>query len=84
MLVWLLFVKPAKNSESGDFVIKKFANHSQECPKLESSSIINNKKARHISSNYMEKIVMCKKNKIKDRKAAALKEVGLAVPIQQQ
>ena len=30
----LLFVKPAKNGESGDFVIKKFVNYSQVCPKL--------------------------------------------------
>ena len=50
----LLFMKPVKNGESGDFVIKKFVGHSPECPKLESSSLIINKKARYISSNYME------------------------------
>ena len=50
--------------------------HSPECPKLESSSLIINKKARYISSSYMEKIEGCKKTK--DRKEA-LKEVGLTV-----
>ena len=48
----------------------------QSVQKLESSSHVINKKARYISSNYMEKIEGCKK--IKDRKEA-LKEVGLTV-----
>ena len=72
----LLFMKPVRKGESGNFVIKKFVGHSPECPKFESSSLIINMKARHISSNYMEKIVGCKK--IKDRKEE-LKEVGLTV-----
>ena len=72
----LLFMKPVRKGESGDFIIKKFVGHSPECPKLESSSLIINKKVRYISSNYMEKIEGCKK--IKDRKEA-LKEVGLTV-----
>ena len=57
----LLFMKPVRKGESGDFVIKKFVGHSPECPKLESSSLIINKKARYISSNYMEKTEGCKK-----------------------
>ena len=64
----LLFMKPVKNGESGNFVIKKFVGHSPECPKLESSSLVINKKARYISLNYMEKIEGCKK--VKDRKEA--------------
>ena len=40
----LFFVK---NGESSDFVIKKFVNYSQGCPKLESSSSLTiNKKAK--------------------------------------
>ena len=52
--------------------------HSPECPKLESSSLIINKKVRYISSNYMEKTEGCKIYKIKDRKVT-LKKVGVTV-----
>ena len=69
-------MKLVKNGESGHFINKKFVGHSPECPKLESSSLIINKKARYISSNYMEKIEGCKN--VKDRKEA-LKGVGMTV-----
>ena len=74
----LLFVKLAKNSESG-FFYQEVCVSFPRCPNFESSSLIINKKARYISSNYMEKIVGCVK-KAKNRKAAVLKEVGLTVP----
>ena len=57
----LLFIKPTKNGESGDFVIKKFVDHSKECPRLDSSNLIINKKARYIITNFMDKIEGCKK-----------------------
>ena len=62
--------------DGDDFVIKKYMDHSLDCPKLSPNIIIINKKSRYIYTKHRKEIEECKKTR---EKAEALQSVGLTV-----
>ena len=70
----LLFVCSVK--DGGDFVIRKYMDHSLDCPKLSPNMLIINKKSRYIYTKHRKEIEECKKTR---EKTEALQSVGLTV-----
>ena len=70
----LLFVCSVK--DGGDFVIRKYMDHSLDCPKLSPNMLIINKKSRYIYTKHRKEIEEHKKTR---EKTEALQSVGLTV-----